>query len=403
MKHDLRYGGALCGKEEEAALKKSIAKSIKSGNWQCGEEARKMEEEACKFLGVKYGILTTSGSAAGLLALSALELPKGSEVIIPAVTFPTIFNIILQCGLVPVVVDCDPLTNNMDLESVKRMVGKKTRAIIAVHALGNPVDWIELNKIAKKHKLITILDNCDGLSTELYGKKVEQYADISFTSFHAAHIVSMGVGGGVFTDNKKWMQNVRMYRDWGRQADLKKGKKFEGIPEDYNPRFVYEKIGYNFQILELQAAMGRVQLRKIEKIKKARYDNFMSLEYELIGIPDIILSVSDIDASVCWFAFPIIAPGIRGELVKHLEKRGIETRSMFAGNVTKHPMCANIEYKKDDLPGADYILHNSFWITCHPRLSKKDLDYIIKAFHDFFREEKKTLRVTQKVGPRKLR
>lgn len=150
MKHDLRYGGMLAGKEERNALIKSIDESIKSGNWQAGLQAKKMEEECAKFLGVKDGILTTSGSCAGLLALSALELPKGSEVIISAVTFPTIFNIILQCGLVPVVVDAKIGTYNFDVEEVEQAITEKTRAIIAIHAVGNPCDMPELMKVVNR-------------------------------------------------------------------------------------------------------------------------------------------------------------------------------------------------------------------------------------------------------------
>src|SRR3990167_6098227 len=162
MKHDLRYGGTLCDLREEKAIIKSVKDSIKSGNWQTGEEAKKMEAEIARFLGVKYAILTTSGSCAGLLALSALELPRGSEVIISAVTFPTIFNIILQCNLVPVVVDAKIGTYNFDVDEVERAITKKTKAIIAVHAVGNPVDWVKLQKVAKKYNVKIIEDNCDG-------------------------------------------------------------------------------------------------------------------------------------------------------------------------------------------------------------------------------------------------
>src|SRR3989344_7932342 len=144
MKHDLRYGGALVGSQEIKAIIKSIKKSRKTGNWQTAIEAQKMEEESAKFLGVKYGILNNSGSSAGLLALSALEFPKGREVIISAVTFPTIFNIILQCGLVPVVVDAKIGTYNFDVNEVEKAITKKTKAIIGVHAVGNPVDWVAL-------------------------------------------------------------------------------------------------------------------------------------------------------------------------------------------------------------------------------------------------------------------
>ncbi len=392
----IKYGGALTGKVEERALIKSIKKSIESGNWQAGEEAAKMEQEAAKFLNVKYGILTTSGSCAGLLALSALELPRGSEVIISAVTFPTIFNIILQCGLVPVVVDAKVGTYNFDVDEVKKAITKKTKAIIAVHACGNPCDMPALMKVAKKHKIYVIEDNCDGWGSTINGKKVGSFGDISITSFHAAHIVSMGVGGGVFCNDPALALKVRQYRDWGRQADTAKPHKVKTLPRDYNPRFVYDKIGYNFQILELQAAMGRVQLRKSDEVKRRRKENFDYLKNNLPPSTWAEIFQSKYDshlikpeylpnADVCWFAFPITYTGDRGKLVAHLEKAGIETRSMFSGNITKHPAYAHSKYRiYGDLSEADYILNHSFWISCHPRLSKRDLKHIVKTFNDFF-------------------
>lgn len=165
---DLRYGGSTCDQREFVAISKSVAKSIRSGNWQAGEQALLLEKESAKFLGVKHGILTTSGSCAGLLALSALELQRGSEVIIPAVTFPTIFNIILQCGLTPVVIDSKIGTYNLEPSEIEAAITKKTKAIIVVHALGNPVDMPKVMKIAKKyskkfgHKIWVIEDFCDG-------------------------------------------------------------------------------------------------------------------------------------------------------------------------------------------------------------------------------------------------
>jgi CDP-6-deoxy-D-xylo-4-hexulose-3-dehydrase len=392
----IRYGGAQTGLAEFWAILKSVIKSIRTGNWQAGEEARLLEEESAKFLGVKYGILTTSGSSAGLLALASLELPKGSEVIIPAVTFPTIFNIILQCGLVPVVVDSKVGTYNLDVDDVKRAITKKTKAIIAVHACGNPVDMPRLMKVAKKHKIYVIEDNCDGWGSSINGQKVGSFGDISITSFHAAHIVSMGVGGGIFTNNERIAKNVRMYRDWGRQANTTKPNKYKSLPKDYNPRFIYEKIGYNFQILELQAAMGRVQLRKADEIRRKRKANFDYLVKNLrqrptiYGIPvfgawHVTMPVVVKGADVCWFALPITYSGDRGPLVAHLEKHGIETRSMFAGNITKHPAYKNSKYRiSGDLKDANYILEHSFWVSVHPRLTQKDLDYMVKVFNDFF-------------------
>jgi len=389
MALDLRYGGALIGKAEVNAIIKSVNKSRKTGNWQTASEARKMEEESAKFLGMKYGVITNSGSSAGLLALAALEFPKGSEVIISAVTFPTIFNIIFQCNLVPVVVDAKVGTYNFDVDEVEQAIIKskgRVKCIIAVHAVGNPCDMPRLMKVARKYNVKVIEDNCDGWGSRIGDKSVGSFGDISITSFHAAHIVSMGVGGGVFTNDSKLANAVRQYRDWGRQFETNKPHKVKTLPKDYNPRFVYDKIGYNFQILELQAAMGRVQLRKSNKIKRLRQKNFNYLYRGLAGIGDLIRPQWSPNADICWFAFPLSCGfDNRKTLVPYLEKHGIETRSMFSGNITKHPAYKDSKYRIHGiLRESDWILKHSFWITCHPRLKKSDLDYIIKVFKDYY-------------------
>lgn len=614
----LRYGGSMCDSREYKAIMKSVKESIKSGGWQTAEQARLMEEESAKFLGVKCGILTNSGSSAALLVMAALELPKGSEVIISACTFPTVFNVILQNNLIPVVVDAKIGTYNFDISEVKEAITDKTSAIIVVHACGNPVDLRELKKIVPKkiaiildnclsgdtkiktkngdvllrdikvgddvltregfkkvlrhidrgecevikklgirgtpeHPFITtkgvkrfdelnpsdilyiwnqkslsikeesikdilntkediceftigegqikvtgrqlayignfgltkmaqflrgllytikttihsiieflisnswqnpsivrciapaqklldsryetlkrhereqnygmllqkeengtvnkvlrggrrervydleiegaheffangiLVHNCDGFGTEIHGRKVEEYADISFTSFHAAHIVSMGVGGGVYTNDKVLAGRVRQYRDWGRQANTTEPHKVKELPKDYNPRFVYDKIGYNFQILDLQAAMGRVQLRKADKIKKARKKNFDYLVKHLSKHEELIMPDTLEGADVCWFAFPLTTTGDRGNLVAHLEKNGIETRSMFSGQITAHPAYVNSVYRKMKTQEADFILRQSFWVGTHPRMTQADREYIVKTFDDYFK------------------
>lgn len=384
MRYKVSYGGALLGKAEKDA----IMRVVNSNYWPLAEEGRKMEEEAAKFLGIKYGILANSGSSAGLLALSALELPRGSEVIIPATTFPTIFNIIIQCGLVPVVVDTKVGTYNIDVDSLEDAIGTKTRAIIAVHAVGNPCDMVRIMRIAKKYKLYVLEDNCDGWGGKIGKKRVGTFGHISFTSFHAAHIVAMGQGGGVFTNDKELARKVRMYRDWGRQSNITRrtnGKKWKDLPEDQDARFIYEKIGYNLSPLELQAAMGRVQLKKTEKIKRLRKRNFDYLYKHLSKHEELIMPGWVKDADPSWFAFPVtVVGGRRAKLVAHLEKNGIETRSMFAGNVTRHPMCANIKYRiGNDLLGSNFILENSFWVGVHPRMTQTDREYVVNSFTEF--------------------
>lgn len=383
----IKYGGAVTGLGELWAILKSAVKSTFTRNWQEAEEGKKFSEEAASYLGVKHCILTNSGSSAGLLALSALELPKGAEVIISAVTFPTILNIILQCGLVPVVVDAKIGTYGFSIEDVEKAITQKTGAIIAIHPLGNPVDMPALMMVAKKHKVKVIEDNCDGWGTTINGKCAGSFGDISITSFHAAHIVSMGVGGGIFTNDDELAKKVRMYRDWGRQADINKSEntKHEGLPGDYNPRFIYEKIGYNFQILELQAAMGRVQLRKTAQIKKTRKKNYEYLTKHLSRFSDLVLPSPLPGSDVCWFSYPITTVGDRGTLLKHLESRGIETRPLFSGNITKHPAYAKSKWRRSgSLKSANYITEHSFWVSCHPALTKSDLEYLVNAFDDYY-------------------
>lgn len=383
MKYKYRYGGALVGEFE----KKAITKIINSNYWPWAEEGKKFEAEAAKFLGMKYGIAANSGSSAGLLALTALELPKGSEVIIPATTFPTIFNIILQCGLIPVVVDSKIGTYNLEPKELEAAISKKTKAIICVHAVGNPVDMPAVMKIAKKHNLYVLEDNCDGWGGTLCGKRVGAFGHISFTSFHAAHIVAMGQGGGVFSNDKELARKVRMYRDWGRQSDIPRrtnGKKWPTLPEDYDPRFIYEKIGYNLSPLELQATMGRVQLKRTEEIKRLRKRNFEYLYKHLSEYEDLVMPTWVEGADVCWFAFPLSSRSNRGKLVAHLEKNGIETRSMFAGNILRHPGYKDVKCRSMKLTEADWILEHSFWIGVHPRYGIKDLNYVLKVFENYY-------------------
>lgn len=386
MQYRVSYGGMLLGDEEKEALKKAIDKNY----WPLGEEGKLMEEEAAAFLGVKYGILANSGSSAGLLALTALELPKGSEVIIPATTFPTIFNIIVQLGLVPVVVDSKLGTYNLSPDELVDAIDPKTKAIICVHAVGNPVDMPKVMEIANKHNLYVIEDNCDGWGGTLGAKKVGSYGHLSFTSFHAAHIVSMGQGGGVFTDDKELSRKVRMYRDWGRQSDIERRTnedKWPKLPKDQDSRFIYEKIGYNLSPLDLQAAMGRVQLRRTEEIKAKRKANFDYL-YEHLSKYDLGMPEWVDGADPSWFAMPLSYHN-RAPLVAHLEANGIETRSMFAGQILKHPAYEGMVERGEarigtNLHEAEQILKTSFWIGVHPRMTQEDREFVVGVFDDFF-------------------
>lgn len=226
-------------------------------------------------------------------------------------------------------------------------------------------------------------------------KKLGTFGHVSFTSFHAAHIVSMGQGGGVFTNDEELARKVRMYRDWGRQSDIPRrtnGDKWPDLPADYDSRFIYEKMGYNLSPLDIQAAMGRVQLKRTEEIKAKRRANFEYLYEHLSKFEELVMPKWVDGADPSWFSFPLSYHN-RGPLVEHLERNGIETRSMFAGNVLRHPMCSSLK------EGVDYrsmltedsecnkILTDSFWVSCHPRLTQEDLDFMLGVFHSFFYDE----------------
>lgn len=383
MNYRVSYGGMLFGDEERKALHEAIERNW----WPLGEEGKLMEQEAADFLGVKYGILANSGSSAGLLALSALELPKGSEVIIPATTFPTIFNIIVQLGLIPVVVDSKLGTYNLDPDEIEAALSPKTKAIICVHAVGNPCDMPRIMELATKHKLYVLEDNCDGWGGTINGQRVGSFGHISFTSFHAAHIVSMGQGGGVFTNDNELARRARMYRDWGRQSDIDRRTndgKWPDLPNDQDSRFIYEKIGYNISPLDIQAAMGRVQLRRTEEIKAKRKANFDYL-YEHLSKYDLGMPQWVEGADPSWFAMPLSYHN-RAPLVAHLEANGIETRSMFAGNILRHPAYKDVICRDMTTVNSECnkILEHSFWIGVHPRMTQEDREFVVKTFDDFF-------------------
>lgn len=382
MAYKVSYGGMLFGDEERKALHEAIERNY----WPLGEEGKLMEQEAADFLGVKYGILANSGSSAGLLALNSLELPKGSEVVIPATTFPTIFNIIVQLGLIPVVVDSKLGTYNLSPDELEAAIGPKTKAIICVHAVGNPCDMEKIMEIANKHKIYVLEDNCDGWGGSINGRRVGSFGHLSFTSFHAAHIVSMGQGGGVFTNDPELSRKARMYRDWGRQSDIDRrtnGDKWPNLPADQDARFIYEKVGYNLSPLDIQAAMGRVQLKRTEEIKGKRKANFDYLYEHLSKHEELVMPKWVEGADPSWFAMPL-SYWNRAPLVEHLEKNGIETRSMFAGNVLKHPAYADVQHRSMNLFEANKILETSFWIGVHPRMTQEDREYVVSVFDDYF-------------------
>ena len=363
----IKYGGAVVDKKEITAINSVLERNW----WTLDEEGVEFEKELAAASGVSYSLFTNSGSSALLLAIASLQLEEGSEVIIPAVNFPTVVSACMMFGLIPVFVDANISNLCIDLENAKKAITKKTKAIIVVDIAGNTVDLDQL-KYFKKKGIVTILDNCDGYGSTFKNKFVESYFDISATSFHAAHIITTGEGGALFTNNEKYYKQAKSLREWGRADDsdgIEVAKK-AGLPLDYPGRYTYITRGFNLKPIDLQAAMGRVQLKKLNKIKKARERNYNLLLEGVKKIPQLMPSISPSNSEISWFSFPItiLTPNMRGKLRKYLEYNNIETRVIFSGNITKQPAYnqsispnKKINYKiSGRLVNSDAILFDSF-------------------------------------------
>lgn len=374
VKDRIAYGGALIGLEEVKAVMDCML-SQGGTRWTVGENSIAFEKELAENTGVKRAVVVNSGSSALLLALTALHLPKGSLVAIPAVNFPTAFNAIIQCGLIPYVVDVDPKTLLIDLDELGK--NKHIKAVFAINIASNPVDLIKMREVVGPDVKI-ILDNCDGYGTKVNGQYVEKYADLSCVSFHAAHIITTGEGGAVLTDDEELANKVLKLREWGRATGTDDLYDYPGLPEDYRSRYVYEEIGYNMKPLELQCAMGRVQLKKIDWMRERRIENFTLLYEKLSKYKDLQLVEFPKEADVCWFSFPMLVRNVkRGELMSHLEKNNIECRTIFSGNVLRHPAYKDIQVvTTSDLKNADDVMFNGMFLSVHPSITPEMIDFI---------------------------
>ena len=224
-----------------------------------------------------------------------------------------------------------------------------------------------------------ISDNCDGYGGLLDGKFIDTYADVSAISMHAAHIISMGEGGAVLTNNKDYADRARKIREWGRASGSDALTKHEGLPEDYRERYVYEEVGYNFKPLELQCAMGRVQLTKLEDFKMARRVNYINLRAGMESIPMFKMVEELEQADNCWFGFPLLTKE-RGRVMDTFEKHNIETRTIFSGNILRHPAYKNEPHIKiGDLKNSDYVMHHGMFLSAHPFLTEDMISYMVEV------------------------
>jgi CDP-6-deoxy-D-xylo-4-hexulose-3-dehydrase len=376
-----------------------------------GRYAEKFEQEFARFIGVSHCLLANSGSSANLLAVSALTSPElgerrlnaGDEVITVAASFPTTVNPIIQNQLVPVFLDVDIPTYNIDIAHLEEAVSKKTKAIFLAHMLGNPFNLDAVMEIAKRHHLWVIEDICDAVGAEYRGRKVGTFGDLATVSFYPAHHITMGEGGAVLTNSPQLKKLVASFRDWGRDCwcepgkDNTCGKRFEwqlgDLPRGYDHKYIYSHIGYNLKLTDMQAAIGLAQLKKLPAFIKKRAENFQHLYDGLKDLTDFfILPEAAPKSKPSWFGFPLAvrpeAPFTRNDVIHYLEKHKIATRLLFAGNLMRQPAYREVPYRiVGDLKNSDFVMNNVFWVGVYAGLSPTMLDYVIETLHNFCREK----------------
>ncbi len=366
-----------------------------------GRFADEFEREFAKVMDQRSCLLVNSGSSANLLAIAALTSPKlgkdrlmpGDEVITVAAGFPTTVNPIIQHGLIPVFIDVDIPTYNIDVSRLEEALSNRTRAIMIAHTLGNPFDLATVAEFAKKHDLWLIEDCCDAVGAEYAGQKVGTFGDIATVSFYPAHHMTMGEGGAVLTRSTKLKKLIESYRDWGRDCwcapgvDDTCGKRFcwqlGELPEGYDHKYTYSHIGYNLKLSDMQAAVGVSQLKKLADFIKRRRQNFDYLTSALASESDFIeLPRATPNSTPSWFGFPITvrdaAPISRFQLTRLLESRKIGTRLLFAGNLLRQPAYQGIPHRVvGSLENTDRIMNDTFWVGVFPGLTNPMLDWIV--------------------------
>jgi CDP-6-deoxy-D-xylo-4-hexulose-3-dehydrase len=389
----------------------------------------KFEKKLAAYLNSKYALTTNSGSSANLLALSALtshklgdrQLKKGDEVITVAAGFPTTVNPIIQQGLVPVFVDCEIGTYNIDVDKIEEAITEKTKAIFIAHTLGNTFDLDRISQICEKHNLWLIEDSCDALGATYDGKKVGTIGHIGTFSFYPAHHLTMGEGGAVVTNDPQLYRIIMSFRDWGRDCWCPPGKddtckkrfsyQLGNLPHGYDHKYTYSHVGFNLKITDWQASIALAQLDKLPKFLEQRTRNAQHLIGKLSDLQDyIILPKVSANVEPSWFGFLIsVKPNDKfnkQQLVEFLEKNGVGTRQLFAGNILRQPMLVDndIDLKINNsgllnsrnlteehyswLPNTDFIMNNTFWVGVYPGLGEKELDKTSALIHEFIKEHK---------------
>jgi len=371
-----------------------------------GRYAAQFEREFAKLFGLRHALLVNSGSSANLVALSCLTSAKlgkqrllaGDEVITVASSFPTTVNPILQNGLVPVFVDVDVPTYNIDVQMLEAALSDRTRAIMVAHTLGNPFDLDAVTAFAREHDLWLIEDCCDALGSTYRGKMVGSFGDLASVSFYPAHHITMGEGGCVVTNKGRLKVLAESFRDWGRDCWCEPGKentcgkRFEHqlgeLPHGYDHKYTYSHIGYNLKVTDMQAAVGVAQLEKLESFIQARRRNFRLLHAGLQDLQEhLILPEATAHSDPSWFGFPLAlreeSPISRDHVLRFMNDRKIATRLLFGGNLLRQPAYLHVPHRQvGDLARADFVMNRVFWVGVYPGLTDASVEFMIEGFHD---------------------
>jgi len=374
-----------------------------------GRFAARFEREFSSWMGPRHCSLVNSGSSANLVALAALTSPKlgdrrlrpGDEVITTATSFPTTVNPIVQHGLVPVFLDIDVPTYNLDVSRLEEARSERTRAVMVAHTLGNPFDLAAVTAFCAAHDLYLIEDCCDAVGSTFGGRLVGTFGDLATVSFYPAHHITMGEGGAVLTDSGRLKLLVESFRDWGRDCWCEPGdentcgKRFDwkigDLPAGYDHKYVYSHLGYNLKLTDMQAAVGVAQLAKLDGFVAARRANHARLRAALADLEDLfVLPEATPGSDPSWFGFPLAlrrdAPFGRRELLQHLDERKIGSRLLFAGNLTRQPAYRDVAHRVvGSLERSDFATEQAFWLGVYPGLGPEALDYVAEVLHDVAR------------------
>lgn len=377
--------------------------------YAAGKRALAFERELARYFGLRYALLCNSGSSANLLALSALtsrelgddRLVPGDEVITVAAGFPTTVAPIVQNRLIPVFVDVDAVTANVDVSLLEGALSERTRAVILAHTLGNPFDVTAVKEFCEVHNLWLIEDNCDALGSTFRDQLTGTFGDLATVSFYPAHQITMGEGGAVVMRSPRLHSIVDSFRSWGRGCwcapgdENTCGKRYDwqlgSLPAGYDHKYTYSHLGYNLKATDLQAAIGLAQLAKLPRFIEARKQNWRCLYDGLYDLVDFQLPVATPDSDPSWFGFLLVvregAGFDRDTLLRHLASKKIGTRMLFGGNLTRQPAYEGVEYRvAGELTNTDRLMNRSFWIGVYPGLTDAHLSYVIEVFRQFVKD-----------------